>query len=62
LALRKELVAIFHNLMGTAYKIHVVLLQEARYYIWAECETDTSVVLTPSSDVFVRIRPQQIAK
>lgn len=48
--------------MRTAYEIHIVLLQETRYHVWAECEADTSVVLAPPSDVLVRIRPQKIAE
>lgn len=62
LALREELVAILNDLMRTADEIHVVLLQEARYDVWAKRETDTSIVLTPPSDVFVGIGPQKIAQ
>jgi hypothetical protein len=62
LALRKELVSILHDLMGTAYEIHVVFLQEARDNVGAECEADTPVVLAPSGDVLVRIGPKEIAQ
>jgi hypothetical protein len=57
LALGEELVSVFHDLMGTAYKVHIVLLQETRYDVWTECETDTSVVLTPSGNVLIGVRP-----
>lgn len=62
LALGEELVAIFHDLMSSTDEIHVVLLQETRYDVGAECEGDTSVVFAPSRDVLVRIGPQEIAE
>ena len=62
LALGEEFVTIFYNLMRTADEVHVVLLQEARNYIWTKGKADTSIVLAPTGDVFVRIRPQQIAE
>ena len=48
--------------MSAAYEIHVVFLQESRYYVWTKCEADTSVVLTPASNVLVGIGPQKIAE
>ena len=48
--------------MRSANKIHVVLLQEAGHNIGTKGEGDTSVVLTPASDIFVGIGPQEIAK
>jgi hypothetical protein len=48
--------------MGSADKIHVVLLEEARYDIWAECERDTSVVFAPARDILVRVGPEEIAE
>lgn len=48
--------------MRTADKVHVVLLQESRDNVRAECERDTSVVFTPAGDVLVGIGPQQIAE
>ena len=48
--------------MRTADEVHVVLLQEAGDHIWTERERDTAVVLRPTSDVLVRVRPQQIAQ
>lgn len=48
--------------MGATDQVHVVLLEEARHNIGAECEADTSVVFTPPGDVLVRIGPQQIAQ
>jgi hypothetical protein len=57
LALREEFVSVLHNLMSTADEVHVVFLQEARYYVWSKCEADASVVLAPPSDVLVRVGP-----
>jgi len=48
--------------MSSADEIHVVLLKEARYDVWAECEGDTSVVFAPARDVLVRVGPQKIAE
>jgi hypothetical protein len=48
--------------VGTADQVHVVFLQEARDNVRTECETDTSVVFAPASDVLVRIGPQEIAE
>lgn len=62
LALGEELIAVLNNLMGTANEIHVMLLQESRHYVRTKGERDTSVVLAPSSDFLVRVRPEEIAK
>lgn len=48
--------------MGTADKIHVVFLQEARDDIRAKGERDTTIVLTPPGDVLIWVGPQEIAK
>ena len=48
--------------MSSADKIHVVLLQESRHDVWSKSERDAAVVLAPASDIFIGIRPQQIAE
>lgn len=62
LALRKELVAVFNNLVSTTNEIHVVLLQKTGYYVGPKGEGNTSVVFAPASNVLVGIRPEQIAE
>ena len=62
LALAKELVSVLDDLVGAAYQIHVVLLEEARHDVGPECEGDAAIVLAPACDVLVRIRPQQVAE
>jgi len=62
LALREEFVTIFYNLMRTADEVHVVLLQEARHYIWTKGKADTSIVLAPSGNVLVWVGPKEIAE
>jgi hypothetical protein len=62
LSLGEELVAIFDDLMSTTNQVHVVLLQESRDNVRSKGERDTAVVLTPASNVLVRVRPEQIAK
>jgi len=48
--------------MSSADQIHIVFLQEPRDDIRAEREGNTSVVLAPSGDVLVGIRPKQVTK
>lgn len=62
LALGEELVTVFHDLVGTADQIHIVLLKEPGHNVGTESEGDTSVVFAPACDVLVGIRPQQIAE
>ena len=62
LPLREELVAIFDDLMRTTDQVHVMFLQESRYHVRTESERNSTIVLTPSSDVFVWVRPEKIAK
>jgi hypothetical protein len=62
LSLREELIAILNDLVCTAYEVHVMLLEEAGYNVRAEGEGDTTVILTPASDILVGIGPQEIAK
>ena len=60
--LREKLVAIFDNLMSSAYQVHIVLLQKSRHYIRPESERHTSVILAPSGDILVWIGPEKITK
>lgn len=62
MTLRKKLIPILHHLMGTANKIKVVTVQEFLHNIRAEDKTDTSVILTPSFSIFVRIGPKNITE
>jgi hypothetical protein len=62
LSLREEFVSIFYDLMGSTDKIHVMLLEEARYDVWTECEGDASVVFAPARDILVRVGPEEIAE
>ena len=48
--------------MRTADEVHVVLLQEARNYIWTKGKADTSIVLAPSGNVLVWVGPKEIAE
>ena len=48
--------------MRSAYEIHIMLLEEARHNVRPECEGDSTVIFTPTRYIFVRIRPEQIAK
>ena len=62
LAFGEELVSVLHDLVGTAYQVHVMLLQESGNDVRAEGEGDTAIVFTPPSDVFVWVRPEQVAQ
>jgi hypothetical protein len=57
LPLGEKLVPVFYNLMRTTNEIEIVFLQEPRYNVWAERETDSAVVLAPSGYILVGIRP-----
>lgn len=48
--------------MRPADEIHVMFLKEARNHIGSESEGDATIVFAPACDVFVGIRPQQIAQ
>lgn len=48
--------------MSTAYQVHVVFLEKSRDNIWTKGEGNTTIVLTPASDVFVGVGPQQITE
>mmetsp|Transcript_91951 Transcript_91951/g.233805 ORF Transcript_91951/g.233805 Transcript_91951/m.233805 type:complete len:308 (+) Transcript_91951:258-1181(+) len=61
LALGKELVAVLNDLVSAADEIHVHLREEAGHDIRAEDEGHTAVILGPTCDVLVRVRPKQIA-
>jgi hypothetical protein len=62
LTLREKLVSVLNDLMSAANEVHVVLLQEAGYYVWSKCKAYTSVILTPPSDVLIGVGPQEIAE
>ena len=48
--------------MGTTDEVHVVFLQEARDDIGTKGKGHAAVVLAPSSNVLVGVRPQQVAE
>jgi hypothetical protein len=62
LSFGEKLVAIFDNLMSSAYQVHIVLLQKSRDHIRPKSERDASVILAPSGDVLVWIGPEKITK
>ena len=55
LSFREELISVLHDLMSSANKVHVVLLQEAGNDIGSEGERHTAVVFTPAGDILVRV-------
>mmetsp|Transcript_60708 Transcript_60708/g.159058 ORF Transcript_60708/g.159058 Transcript_60708/m.159058 type:complete len:203 (+) Transcript_60708:48-656(+) len=61
LSLGEELVAVLDDLVSAADEIHVHLREEAGHDIRAEDEGHTAVILGPTCDVLVRVRPKQIA-
>mmetsp|Transcript_54518 Transcript_54518/g.145484 ORF Transcript_54518/g.145484 Transcript_54518/m.145484 type:complete len:205 (+) Transcript_54518:49-663(+) len=58
----KEFVAILHNLVGSADEVQPMLPEEALHDVGAESKGDTPVVLTPPTDLLLRVGPQQIAQ
>lgn len=57
LSLREEFVTVFYNLMRSADKVHVMLLQESGYNVGTKRERYATVVFAPSCNVFVGVRP-----
>ena len=48
--------------MRAADEVEVVLVQELGHHLGAERERNTSVVLAPTADFLVGVRPQEVAK
>jgi len=62
LPFREKFVAVFNDLVCTADKVHVVLLQEARDHIGSKGKGHASIVLTPAGDILIGIGPQKVTK
>ena len=62
LSVGEELVAILHHLVGAHHQVEVVLLEKSRDHIGAEGVRNAAVVLCPTRDVGVGVRPQQVAQ
>lgn len=62
LPLGEELVAILDDLMGTAYQIHVVFLEETRDDVGTECKRHATIIFAPTRDVLVGIGPEEVAQ
>ena len=58
----KELVSILYNLVSTANQIQIVLVQELSNNILPKGERDTPVVLTPSVDFLIGVRPEEVTQ
>lgn len=48
--------------MGTTDQIQVMFVQELGHHLWAKGKRYTPVVLPPSQNILVWIRPKQIAQ
>jgi len=62
LALGKEFVAIFDNLVGSTNKIEIVTVQEFRHHIGTKSKAHASVILAPALYIFVWIGPEEVAE
>merc|ERR1712100_677341 len=60
LPFREEFVTVLHHLVSTAHEVHVLLAKEAVHNVGSENVRDTTVVFCPTSDIFVRICPQEV--
>merc|ERR1712048_787234 len=61
LAFREELVPVLNNLMRSNNEVHIMLLEKAAYDVGSKDEGNTTVILLPSCNVFIRICPQEVA-
>lgn len=50
------------HLMGSAYQIQVVFVQELGHHFGSESERDSPVILSPAQHIFVRIGPQEVTQ
>ena len=48
--------------MSSANQVQVVSVEEFGDHVSSECEADSSVVLSPSLDILVGVRPEQITE
>lgn len=62
LALGKELVSLLDDLVGAADEVELLALQEGIHNVGTKGVRDTTVVLTPSGDLAVRVGPEQVAE
>merc|ERR1719474_8195 len=62
LPLGKELVAVLDHLMGSAYEVQVVAVEELADHVSSEGKAHAPIVLTPALNILVRIRPEEITQ
>jgi hypothetical protein len=48
--------------MQADYEIKVMLLTKPRYNIRTKCEEDAPITLTPTTNIFIRIRPKEVTE
>ena len=48
--------------MRSANQIDVILLSELSHYLLSESEADATIVVAPVVDIFIRVRPKDIAE
>lgn len=58
LSLGKKFVSIFDHLMSPTDQVQVMFMEKLGHDIGSECVGDTTIILSPSHDVFVGIRPE----
>ena len=61
-AIGHEFVAIFDDLMGTADQAELMSSIELSDYILPKYKAHTPIIISPTLDIKLRIRPEQIAK
>ena len=58
----EKLVPVLDDLVGAAYQVHIVPVQEFGHHVGAEGEGNPAIVLPPPLNVLVRIGPEQVAE
>lgn len=58
----EKLVALFYNLVSPADEVEIVFFTKNLNVIRPESKRNSSLILTPTLSVLIRVRPQQIAK
>lgn len=62
LSLCEKFIALLNYLVRPANQVDVLFFQKIWNYIWPKNKTDPSLVLVPSLNAFLRVRPKQIAQ
>jgi hypothetical protein len=62
LSIAKELISVFNNLVCPTNKVKVILTKENLQNIRPKNKRNSSFIVSPLFDFFIRIRPKQVTE